>query len=198
MATVTETPPRRRASIGSRRNPETEAAVMAAARGLLAEQGYGGFSIEEVARRAGAGKPTIYRWWPSKSDLLIAVYDAEAAALRAPDLGELVRDLSRHTIDLWRFWRSGPAGAALCGLIADAQGSGTGLEALRERFLAERLAPVRAIFARAAGRGEIKPAEVEDRLALWVGFNWVRLLSGRIEDDAPLIRRTMKVIAGST
>ena len=59
-----EPKPKRRASIGARRSPETEAAVKAAARDLLAEKGYAGFSIEEVARRAGAGShTTCFAWW---------------------------------------------------------------------------------------------------------------------------------------
>ena len=71
--------PRRRASIGARRSPETEAAVKDAARAILAEKGYAGFSIDAVSRRAGAGKPTIYRWWKNRADLLMEVYAAEKA-----------------------------------------------------------------------------------------------------------------------
>ena len=74
MANPAKRPPKR-ASIGSRRNPDAEAAILAAARQLLSDRGYAGFSIEEVARRAGAGKPTVYRWWPTKSDLFIAVLE---------------------------------------------------------------------------------------------------------------------------
>ena len=63
-----------RRSIGAQRNPESEKAILAAARELLAEEGLAGFSIEAVARRAHAGKPTIYRWWPDRTRLLLAVY----------------------------------------------------------------------------------------------------------------------------
>ena len=50
-----------RGSIGAIRNPESDAAIMAAARELLAEKGYGAFTMSEVARRAHASKPTLYR-----------------------------------------------------------------------------------------------------------------------------------------
>ena len=63
----------RRRSIGSRRNPETQEAILEAAEALLLEGGVAGFSIEAVARRARAGKPTIYRWWPNKTALLLEV-----------------------------------------------------------------------------------------------------------------------------
>jgi AcrR family transcriptional regulator len=185
----------RRTSIGARRNPETEAAILAAGRQLLRDRGYAGFSVEEVARRAGAGKPTIYRWWPTKADLFIAIYAAEkSTAIRLPDHGNLVRDLTQYTADLWRFWRSNPAGGTFRGLVAEAQASKAALEALREKFLPERLEPVRMLFERAAARGELRKTEIEDRLQLWVGFSWFRLLTDQIDEDDRGIQRLMTLI----
>ena len=59
-----------RGSIGAIRNPESDAAIMAAARDLLAEKGYGAFTMSEVARRAHASKPTLYRRWDNKAALI--------------------------------------------------------------------------------------------------------------------------------
>jgi AcrR family transcriptional regulator len=188
--------PVKRASIGARRNPQSEAAVLEAARQLLVDRGYAGFSVDEVARRAGAGKPTIYRWWPTKADLFIAVYGLEKAQMvPVPDLGSLERDLVAYTTELWRFWRTNSAGGAFRGLVAEAQASPAALDALREKFIPERLAPIRTVFARAVARGEIEASEAEDRLALWVGFNWYRMLTERIGDDAATIRRVMAMLA---
>jgi AcrR family transcriptional regulator len=162
---------------------------------LLVDRGYQGFSVEEVARRAGAGKPTIYRWWPTKADLFIAVYAAEkAAAFALPNRGDLVGDLTQFTADLWHFWRTNPAGGAFRALIAEAQASAAALEALRSKFLPERLEPLRAIFERAVERGEIDASDVEDRVALWAGFNWFCLLTNQIRDDGEYIRRMMTLI----
>jgi AcrR family transcriptional regulator len=186
----------RRASIGSRRSPDAEAAVLAAARELLIDRGYQGFSVEEVARRAGAGKPTIYRWWPTKADLFIAVYGAEkAAAIAPPDRGDLVLDLTQFTADLWNFWRTNPAGGAFRALIAEAQASAAALDTLRRKFLPERLEPLRTIFERAVVRGELRAHEVEDRIELWVGFNWFRLLTNQIKDDGSYVHRMMTLLA---
>jgi len=196
MSITAKSAPSRRTSIGARRNPASEAAILQAARHLLREKGYSGFSIEEVARRAAAGKPTIYRWWPTKADLFIAIYGAEkTAAIPLPDEGDLVRDLTQYTTDLWRFWRNHPAGGTVRGLIAEAQGSEAALEALRARFLPERLEPVRTLFERAAARGQLRKVEIEDRVQLWVGFNWFRLLTNQIDDDNLLIRRVMTLLA---
>ncbi|MET0170455.1 MAG: helix-turn-helix domain-containing protein, partial [Aliihoeflea sp.] len=63
-----------RRSIGARRNPQSQEAILDAAEALLGDAGTAGFSIEAVARRARAGKPTIYRWWPNRTLLLLDVY----------------------------------------------------------------------------------------------------------------------------
>ncbi|RAI42862.1 TetR/AcrR family transcriptional regulator [Rhodoplanes roseus] len=185
----------RRASIGARRSPAAEAAILDAARSLLAEKGYAGFSIDEVARRAGAGKPTIYRWWPSKADLFIAVYSADkAAAIVVPDTGALATDLAAYTTELWRFWRETPSGVAFRALLAEAQASEQAMAALRDKFLPLRLADLACVFTRAADRGEIAPADADDLLQLYIGFHWVHLLTGRIGEDAASIERMARLI----
>jgi AcrR family transcriptional regulator len=187
---------RSRGSIGARRNPESEAAVLHAARELLAERGYAGFSIEEVARRAGAGKPTIYRWWPTKADLFVALYQADkAAALEVPDTGALATDLAAYTEALWRFWRESPSGSAFRALLAEAQGSEAALEALNTKFMPDRVRPLAAMFERAAARGEIDAARIDTLLRLYIGFNWFHLLHGRIETDAARITEMAQAIA---
>lgn len=190
--------PARRASIGARRNPAAQAAILAAARAVLAEQGYAGFSIEAVSRRAGAGKPTIYRWWKNRADLLIEVYAAEKAAVQAVATGDLARDLATYTQALWDFWRDTPSGRTFRALLAEAQSDPDALAALREKFLPERLHTVRAIFAAAVTRGEIAAGEVEMRLALYVGFNWFYVLTDQLEAGRPAIPAAMRLIAAPT
>jgi AcrR family transcriptional regulator len=189
------TPAKKRTSIGSRRNPEAEAAVLAAAKDLISERGYAGFSVDEVARRAGAGKTTIYRWYPTKADLFIAIYTAERSTfVPVPDTGNLVEELAQYTTSLWRFWASHPAGAALRGLIAEAQGTPEALSALRDRFLPDRTADVRRMLSGAAARGDLLSDEVDDKVALWVGFSWFKLLVGELHDEG-VIKSVMMQIA---
>jgi AcrR family transcriptional regulator len=188
---------RSRTSIGARRNPEAEAAILSAARALLIEKGYSGFSIDEVARRAGAGKPTIYRWWPTKADLFIAVYAADkAASIALPATGNLERDLIAYTHNLWRFWQETPSGRTFRALVAEAQASETALDALRTKFLPERTRHLRQIFASAAERGEIDASDIEVLLALYLGFNWLRLLTGRNDDEPGTIESMVRIIIG--
>lgn len=186
----------RRASIGARRDPRAEAAILEAARALLAEKGYSGFSIDEVARRAGAGKPTIYRWWPTRVDLFIDVYSQEkSATLVPPDTGALAADLEAYTGLLWAFWRETPSGRTFRALIAESQTSAPALSALRDKFLPERLKDVRLMFDRGAARGEVRADDVEALLTLYIGFNWVRLLTDRIEDDPQGISAVVRLLA---
>ncbi|MEU3574242.1 TetR/AcrR family transcriptional regulator [Kitasatospora sp. NPDC036755] len=80
----------------ARRSERARAAVLAAAIELVSEVGYGKVTIEAIAARAGVGKQTIYRWWPSKGAV---VFDAFLAAgehdggLALPDTGDLAADL---------------------------------------------------------------------------------------------------------
>jgi AcrR family transcriptional regulator len=56
---------------GRPRSAKAHRAILDAALALLVEQGYHGLSMEAVAARAGVGKTTIYRRWPSKQEIVI-------------------------------------------------------------------------------------------------------------------------------
>jgi len=88
-------------STGRRRNPATRATILATAFAVVAELGYAGLTIEKVAARAGVGKQTIYRWWPTKGALVLdAVLERTAgagpdgASAELPDTGDLEADLT--------------------------------------------------------------------------------------------------------
>lgn len=169
--------------------------MLAGAREVLAERGFGGFSIDEVARRSGAGKPTIYRWWPTRSDLLLAVYEAERAArVVEPDTGHVADDLAGFVRATLAAWRETPSGHALRGLIAEAQDSEAALLALWERFLPGWIRPLRALFGTAARRGEVDAADIEILVELVSGLLWRRLLTGQIDDDRTSLERMARIV----
>src|SRR6201994_1308382 len=71
-----------------RRNEQARLAVLHAADDLLAERGFAGLTIEGIAARAGVAKQTIYRWWPSKVDVLLdTLIDDSQEQLPVPDTG---------------------------------------------------------------------------------------------------------------
>ena len=81
----------------SRRSERSRQAILAAARELVSEVGYGKVSIEAIAARAGVGKQTIYRWWRSKGavifDAFLALSEADEGGVTLPDTGDIEADL---------------------------------------------------------------------------------------------------------
>lgn len=78
-----EEPARRRP--GRPRDPERDAEILRVVLDLVAEVGVEGVSFEEVARRARASKPTLYRRWPTRNAMIVAAVAAGPVAGRAPD-----------------------------------------------------------------------------------------------------------------
>lgn len=80
---------------GRPRDPQREAQILTTVADLLAEVGYDGVTFELVARRAGASKPTLYRRWSTKRDMVVAAVRAMPATGggRIIDTGSLRGDL---------------------------------------------------------------------------------------------------------
>ncbi|MFJ9618018.1 TetR/AcrR family transcriptional regulator [Streptomyces noursei] len=89
----------------SRRSERSRQAIFEAALALVGEVGYEKLTIEGIAARAGVGKQTIYRWWPSKATVLLDAFGSAADAYEhegLPDTGDLAADLKtvlRATVD---------------------------------------------------------------------------------------------------
>ncbi|MFB9964135.1 TetR/AcrR family transcriptional regulator [Sinosporangium siamense] len=81
----------------ARRNEQSRQAILTATRELIAEVGYAKVTIEAIASRAGVGKQTIYRWWPSKGfvvlESFVALIETEEGAVELPDTGDIEADL---------------------------------------------------------------------------------------------------------
>ncbi|MGV0743333.1 TetR/AcrR family transcriptional regulator [Mycolicibacterium sp. XJ870] len=86
---TTETQPPRR------RNERSRVAIIEATRELLLDRGFDGLSIEAVAARAGVGKQTIYRWWPSRPALVadVLLEDADKILATMPTTDDVTADL---------------------------------------------------------------------------------------------------------
>src|ERR1700761_1847970 len=68
--------------------------VLTSAFELLGESGVGGFSVDEVARRSGVAKTTIYRHWPTREALVIDACSRISDEQEVPDTGTLEGDLA--------------------------------------------------------------------------------------------------------
>ncbi|WP_040868551.1 TetR/AcrR family transcriptional regulator [Nocardia exalbida] len=80
----------------ARRSERARAAILAATAELIREVSYAKLSIEAIAARAGVGKQTIYRWWPSRGAVVFDAMlesDSGSAGLALPDTGDIAADL---------------------------------------------------------------------------------------------------------
>ncbi len=183
-----------RRSIGAARNPDSHEAILAAAEEIFCEAGYAGFSIEAVARRARAGKPTIYRWWPSKAHLLLDVYTRlKSSRMPDPDTGTLEGDIRTFLVELVRFW-SGNTGGVYKSLIAEAQADQKAAAAL-QAYSIERTEHTAAMFERAKARGEMRPDA--DSLAasdLMSAYAWKLLLTDRLANQQDNIDKVTSIL----
>ncbi|MFD1150861.1 TetR/AcrR family transcriptional regulator [Saccharothrix hoggarensis] len=81
----------------ARRSDRSRRAILVAALELVEALGYSKLTIEAVAARAGVGKQTIYRWWPSKGPLLFdALVELGPVGHDSPPSGDLAADLKRE------------------------------------------------------------------------------------------------------
>ena len=180
---IEDTDDHARRSIGARRNPASQEAILDAAEAVLRESGIGGFSIEAVARRARAGKPTIYRWWPNRTALMLDVYRRFKNARSFPDTGSVRGDLiSLLENHLLGFWKDSLCGTVYRAIIAEAQNDADAAAALFA-YQTERKKATAVIIERAKARGELAP-EVNGELIIdmIVSFAWHQLLINRVEE----------------
>lgn len=182
-----------RKSIGARRNPESAGAILDAAEAVLVEAGYAGFSIEAVARRARAGKPTIYRWWPSKAALLLDVYQ-RGKRVDNPDTGKLEDDLVGFLKSLFSHWRETSSGSVFRSLIAEAQ-SDEGAAAALADYARGRRSHTGQMVERAKARGEVA-ADIDPTLVadLMASYAWTHLLTNRLDEDDAAIRKAVRYV----
>jgi len=166
------------APLASRRRERSRLAILDAVLALCREEGYARLSIEAIAARAGVGKGTIYRWWPSKGAVLLEALDREAAGWAAfPDTGDLVADMRTTIKDVVRFQANPNFGPPFAALIAEAQQDPAIGPLLLERFFRPRRAPIVERLRRAQEVGQLpETLDVEAVLEVIFGALFHRLL----------------------
>lgn len=188
---MTHDPQRR--SIGAKRNPASAQAILDAAEHVLAERGYSGFTIEAVARRARAGKPTIYKWWSSKASLLLEVYQRQKSII-FEDTGSLEDDIVSFIAAILTHWRDTPAGPVLRSVIAEAQADEKAALALKT-FAEERQSETGFLILRSLQRGEVKDDIFPKHAARWISaYLWFRLLTGNLTVSDADLRKDVRIL----
>ena len=150
----------------SGRSEQARQAVLEAADNLVAEIGYAAVTIEGIAARAGVGKQTIYRWWPSKTDVLLEAFLDDAIEYLVPqDSGDLSRDLRVHLRNLAKFLGQSDAGAVFRALVGQAQHEPALATRLRKDYLDRQREMDRIPLVRAVARGDL-PARIDVEFAI--------------------------------
>jgi AcrR family transcriptional regulator len=178
--------PRRQRS-DAQRNRER---VLDAARAAFAEHGTGA-SLEDVARRAGVGIGTVYRHFPSRQDLLVAVFrdnvdtlHAHAADLLVADdpfaaLGEWLRTQLQHAAKYQAL-----TATVMIGLLNEGDDAAPSCEELRSDGA--------AIVRRAQAAGVVRPdVDADDVLRL---VNAIALATEEAPDGPALASRLLGVV----
>jgi AcrR family transcriptional regulator len=181
---------------GRPRSAEADRAILDAAGSLLATRGLAAMSIEEVAARAGVGKATIYRRWPSKGLLALDAFMILFRSLQPPvDTGSLRGDLLSALRTWVRAVTTTPAGRLLAALIAEAQHDTELHAAWRDRVLEPLRAQHRAVLERAVARGEVSPeVDTDVVLDLFFGAAQHRLLLGHLELTDAFVESVVDVL----
>ncbi|MGC8537149.1 MAG: TetR/AcrR family transcriptional regulator [Rhizomicrobium sp.] len=155
------------------------AAIIEAVYVLLDSMSVRDLTMEAVARRAGVGKPTLYKWWGSKAELVMAMLEErmvpDLTSPTSPDLETSIRIKARRLVDIGR----GYFGRVLCGLIAEGQSDLTILERLRTTYIMPRRAETISDIQSAQEIGQFPLGVDPERIVDFVfGSIYFALLTG--------------------
>lgn len=169
---------RRPGARGRPRSEQADRAILDAARRLLAEQGYARMSIEGVAEAAGVGKPTIYRRYRDKAELVGAALARIGGEVTAPiDSGDTRADLT-ELVERFLAIVTGSGTVIVGTLLAEHERHPELLDAFRERAIEPRRALMRELLERGIRRGEIRPdADLDLATDQLIGPYFARRLS---------------------
>jgi AcrR family transcriptional regulator len=179
---------------GRPRSAESHEAIVRATLELLVEVGFQRLTMEQVQRRAGVGKATIYRRWTSKSELVKEAIQYFSAELPVPDTGSLADDYEVVANAALAIARDRNAALLMPRLLVEASHD----QELHALFFAQLVEPrravVRTVLERARDRGELRDdADLELAIDMLVGPIIYRfLITGG--DLAPAAARAPRVL----
>jgi AcrR family transcriptional regulator len=183
---------------GRPRDARADEAILDAALEVLAEVGPAGFTVDEVAARAGCGKATIYRRWRSRGALLLDTgHHRLGLHVVDPDTGSVRDDLVEMLSELARKMRDTLAGKVMPAVVAEAAVNPEMREVLAD-FVRDRRRPAFAAVCRGMARGELpEGTDVDLILDLLGGLVYFRvLLADNPPDDAVVTTVVDTVLAG--
>lgn len=141
---------------GPRRSEQSRRAILQAAIELCQDPGFADATMEAIARRAGVGKQTIYRWWPSKAAVVLeALHEQSTSSATFPDTGDVVADLRTQMYGVVAAMTS-PGFVPYTSLIAAAQSDPELARRVLDLIVEPRVAECRARLEKAQDDGQVR------------------------------------------
>jgi len=135
----------------------SHAAIMDAVYDLLQEKSARDLSIDEIAKRAKVGRPTLYKWWPSKAALIFAMFH-ERISGKPDTLGTGTAEQAiRNKVHILIEQFNGLFGKVMADLIAEGQSEPEVLQELYKQHISLRRAATVADVERGKASGELRP-----------------------------------------
>jgi AcrR family transcriptional regulator len=132
----------------------SRATVLRVTAELLFERGFAGASVDEITRRSGVAKTTIYRHWPTRGDLLRDACSSIGTPLEVADTGSFEGDVTALLTSLAHLLRSAKWTSVLPSVI-DAAERDSDIAAMYSRLQEGYSAPLQFIIQRAIRSGEL-------------------------------------------
>ena len=185
--------PADRADVNTRVRRSKEAVLTVTLR-LMFEEGIGGVSVDEVARRSGVAKTTIYQHWPSRSALLVDACSRLSSKPEVPDTGSLRGDLAALAGRLAEQLETARWPTVLPSMI-DAAERDPEIAATYARLRSGFSSPYGPVIERARKRGEVaRTQDVSEVVAAIVGPLFYRRWFSR----EPLDKKFVKGVIDGT
>jgi AcrR family transcriptional regulator len=150
---------------GRPRDERADRAILTAAIALVRDVGYDALTMEGIAERAGVGKATLYRRWPSKEPLVVDAIGGIMRDVTVPNTGSVAVDVRRLLRSASRMYEDPATRLLLSGLIAAMARSDAIAGAVRDGFVATWRAALREALLRGVRRGEL-PSSIDFALAV--------------------------------
>ncbi|MEV0595681.1 TetR/AcrR family transcriptional regulator [Nonomuraea cavernae] len=179
---------------GRPRDPETDTAILAAALELFVERGVEGTSIEQVAKRAGVGKLTLYRRWSSKEDLLAQAIEQRVRAEVTPSAADVYaltpRDIVERVLPAAAEMAASPGFRALVARIMGSAVSHPQLMAVYwQHYILPRRELAAAMLRRAQQDGTVAAdADLDVLIDMMAGAVTYRVLQPDPPDTTEMLR----------
>ncbi|WP_225442902.1 TetR/AcrR family transcriptional regulator [Paenibacillus lycopersici] len=181
----------------NRRAERSRQTILTTAFELLSEGGVTSFTVDEVARRSGVAKTTIYRHWPTREALVIDACSRMIAEQETPDTGSLEDDITAILAEIAKLLPTANWSFVLPSIV-DAAERNPEFAEIHSRIQRGHAAPLREVLQRAIDRGELSAhADVSTAVAALLGPLFYRRWFSREPIDGQFVKAIIKRVIAS-